>query len=52
MIGYELLPFHTMGFLKYDKMNLKNPLIDKKAMSGERLEELQKFINLKRNGNG
>lgn len=42
---YELLAFHTMGFFKYEKLGIKNPLKNKKALSKERLAELQKIID-------
>ncbi|MDE5996204.1 MAG: pyruvate formate lyase-activating protein [Eubacterium sp.] len=42
---YELLAFHTMGFFKYEKLNIENPLINTKPLSKERLDELQKIID-------
>ncbi len=48
---YELLPFHTMGFFKYEKLGIKNPFQEKKAMSSEKLYELQKYANnIRKNG--
>ena len=42
---YELLPFHTMGFFKYEKLGLTNPLKGTPAMSRARCDELQKYLN-------
>lgn len=42
---YELLAFHTMGFFKYEKLGIENPLLDKQALSKERLLELQKIVD-------
>lgn len=42
---YELLPFHTMGFFKYDELGLENPLKDTNAMDKSKLAELQKYLN-------
>ena len=42
---YELLPFHTMGFFKYDELGLENPLKDTSAMDKSKLAELQKYLN-------
>lgn len=42
---YELLAFHTMGFFKYEKLGIENPLLDKQALSKERLFELQKIVD-------
>ncbi len=41
---HELLPFHTMGFFKYDKLGIQNPLASTPALSPERLESLKEFI--------
>lgn len=46
---YELLGFHTMGFFKYEKLGIENPLKDKTALSNEKLDELQKYANLLKN---
>lgn len=46
---YELLPFHTMGFFKYDNLEIENPLKDIKAMDKDKLDALQKYINNKLN---
>lgn len=42
---YELLAFHTMGFFKYENLNLKNPLKDVKPLEKSRLAQLQEFAN-------
>lgn len=42
---YELLAFHTMGFFKYENLGIENPLLNTKALSKERLAELQKTID-------
>ena len=42
---YELLAFHTMGFFKYENLNIENPLLNTKPLSKERLGELQKIID-------
>lgn len=48
---YELLPFHTMGFFKYEKLGIKNPFLDKKALSREQLSKLQSFVDrIRKNG--
>ena len=44
---YELLAFHTMGFFKYEKLGLDNPLKDTKALDKSRLEYLQKHLDEK-----
>lgn len=42
---YELLPFHTMGFFKYDELEIDNPLKDTKALDRNKLNELQQYLN-------
>ena len=42
---YELLPFHTMGFFKYDSLGIENKLKNTEAMSKKRCDELQKYLN-------
>ncbi len=42
---YKLLPFHTMGFEKYEKLELQNPLSSTKAMDRTKLSELQKYMD-------
>lgn len=44
---YELLPFHTMGFFKYENLGIDNPLKDTKALDRARLDELQNYLNSK-----
>jgi len=41
----ELVPFHTLGFDKYEKLGIANPLVGVKAMSIERVRELQGRVN-------
>lgn len=42
---YELLPFHTMGFFKYDELGIDNLLKDTKAMDRTKLKELQTYLD-------
>lgn len=42
---YELLAFHTMGFFKYEKLGIANPLADTPALGKDRLDELQLLLN-------
>ena len=42
---YELLPFHTMGFFKYEKLGIDNPLLQTPPLSPEKKEELQQWID-------
>ena len=42
---YELLAFHTMGFFKYENLEIENPLKDTKALDKDRLNELQKYLD-------
>ena len=42
---YELLGFHTMGFFKYEKLGITNPLKDVPALDQSVLEELQNYVN-------
>ncbi len=44
---WELLPFHTMGFFKYDDLGLENMLRDTPAMDMTRLDELKKQLKTK-----
>ena len=44
---YELLPFHTLGFFKYEKAGIENPLEGYPPMDKERLKVLQEFVNSK-----
>jgi len=42
---YELLGFHTMGFFKYERLGIENPLASVGSLDKERLTELQSYIN-------
>lgn len=42
---YELLPFHTMGFFKYENLGIDNPLADTKPMDRAKLNTLQDYLN-------
>lgn len=42
---YELLAFHTMGFFKYENLEIENPLKDTPALEHARLDELQQHLN-------
>ncbi len=42
---YELLPFHTMGFYKYEELQIENPLKGTPPMDRERLQNLQNLLN-------
>lgn len=39
--GWELLPFHTLGFFKYEQLQIRNPLIDTPPLPKETLHCLQ-----------
>ena len=41
---YELLPFHTMGFFKYENLGVPNPLRDTPPLSPDVCRDLQAFI--------
>lgn len=43
---YELLGFHTMAFFKYEKLGIKNPLSDTKALDKKTLLELQSYLDV------
>ncbi|MGN0760486.1 MAG: radical SAM protein [Christensenellales bacterium] len=45
---YELLGFHTMGFDKYARLSIPNPLQSTSPMNSEKLQELQRYIDDKR----
>lgn len=45
---YELLPFHTLGFFKYEKLGVENPLADIPPMDRDALARLQQYVNKKR----
>lgn len=42
---YELLPFHTLGFFKYEKLGVANFLANTQPLSEERLSALQKHVD-------
>jgi len=42
---YELLPFHRMGFEKYEKLGIENPLINTPSMDKEKCVKLQNYID-------
>lgn len=42
---YELLPFHTLGFFKYEEAGIENPLKDYPPMDKDKLKELQKYAD-------
>ena len=44
---YELLGFHTMGFFKYEKSGIVNPLLNTPALSPDRLKNLQQYLDSK-----
>lgn len=43
---YELLAFHTMGFFKYEKLGIKNPLENTPPLDAEVKDRLQNFADL------
>jgi len=43
VLRYELLPFHTMGFVKYEKLGIKNEFVHKNDLDAEIKERLQHF---------
>ena len=43
--SYELLPFHTMGFFKYERLGIENPLAQTPALAREKCDSLQKIID-------
>ena len=43
---YELLAFHTMGFYKYEQLNIHNPLLNTPALSQDVLQELQSYVDI------
>ena len=49
---HELLAFHTLGFFKYERLGIKNPLQDTPPLSRERLKDLQKILDQERKKNG
>lgn len=45
VVKYELLGFHTMGFFKYEKLQIDNPLKDTEPLDKERLAKLQRIAD-------
>ena len=45
---YELLGFHTMGFFKYEKSGIANPLLKTDALSLDKLKTLQQYLDSKK----
>ena len=43
---YELLAFHTMGFYKYEQLNIPNPLINTPALPQDVLKKLQSYVDI------
>ena len=52
--AYELLPFHTMGFFKYELLGIENPLASTPALPKEKCLAFQRiideYINIKGEG--
>lgn len=44
-IRYELLGFHTLGFSKFETLNMNNELANAKSLSKEKLEELRNVLS-------
>ncbi len=42
---YQLLAFHTMGFFKYDNLNIQNPFKNISALSPQKLNVLQQYLD-------
>ena len=42
---YELLPFHTMGFFKYENLGIENRLKNTHAMDSSRTVLLEEYLN-------
>ncbi len=42
---YELLGFHTMGFFKYEKLGIANPLLNTPPLDKDKLDELQAYVD-------
>ena len=45
----ELLPYHTLGVSKYDKLNLFYPLKDTPSMDPKKCHKMEEYINSKLN---
>lgn len=41
----ELLPYHTMGIIKYEKLGIPYPLKNTLALTQEKLKELEEILN-------
>ena len=41
---YELLPFHTMGFFKYEELGIENKLRNTRALDRDTLNSLRGFV--------
>ena len=48
---YEIMPFHTMGFFKYEELGVENPLEGVNALDISVKERLQNFVNSKLKSN-
>lgn len=48
---YELLPFHTLGFHKYEALGIENPLKEIGPCPKETKEALQEYVDQKRKAN-
>jgi len=42
---YELLPFHTLGFFKYESLGIENPLAKTSPLADRECSELQRFVD-------
>ncbi len=42
---YELLAFHTMGFFKYERLGIENPLAETKALEPSVKDRLQRYVD-------
>ncbi len=47
ILEWELLGFHTMGFDKYESLNIENPLKKYNALDSSTLEKLQIYVDSK-----
>lgn len=48
VVRFELLAFHTMGFFKYERLGVDNPLADTPPLSLQRLKALQQYLDNKK----
>lgn len=44
VVGLELLPYHTMGIVKYEQLGIEYPLKDAPAMDKGRIPELREAV--------